>query len=39
VRGVEMLMKKSGITSPSVAKKLLMKYGSVKKAIDNYNKR
>lgn len=35
-RGIEMLMEKSGITDESAAKELLLKYGSVKKAIDNY---
>ena len=35
-RGVKMLMEKSGITSETKAKQLLLKYGSVKKAIENY---
>ena len=35
-RGIEMLMEKSGITDEATAKQLLLKYGSVKKAIDNY---
>jgi N-acetylmuramic acid 6-phosphate etherase len=35
-RGVEMLMEKTGIKDDDVAKQLLLKYGSVKKAIDNY---
>lgn len=34
-RGTEMLMERSGITDKSVAKELLLKYGSVKKAFDN----
>ena len=34
-RGIQMLMEKSGITSQALAKKLLLKYGSVKKAIEN----
>jgi len=34
-RGVQMLMEKSGITNQSVARELLLKYGSVKKAIEN----
>lgn len=37
-RGVEMLMEKAGITDTIMAKKLLLKYGSVKKAIENYDK-
>jgi N-acetylmuramic acid 6-phosphate etherase len=35
-RGVRMLMEKSGISDQATAKKLLLKYGSVKKAIENY---
>jgi N-acetylmuramic acid 6-phosphate etherase len=35
-RGTEMLMEKSGITEEATAKQLLLKYGSVKKAIDHY---
>lgn len=35
-RGVRMLMEKSGIRDQVAAKKLLLKYGSVKKAIENY---
>jgi N-acetylmuramic acid 6-phosphate etherase len=35
-RGIEMLMEKTGMTDKAGAKKLLLKYGSVKKAIDNY---
>jgi N-acetylmuramic acid 6-phosphate etherase len=35
-RGIEMLMEKSGIKNEATAKQLLLKYGSVKKAIDNY---
>jgi N-acetylmuramic acid 6-phosphate etherase len=35
-RGVEMLMEKSGITDEAIAKQLLLKYGSVKKAIDHF---
>ena len=35
-RGVRMLMEKSGIRDQGVAKELLLKYGSVKKAIENY---
>ncbi len=34
-RGVQMLMEKSGITNHATAKELLLKYGSVKKAIEN----
>jgi N-acetylmuramic acid 6-phosphate etherase len=34
-RGTEMLMEKSGITDKATAKQLLLKYGSVKKAIDH----
>ncbi len=34
-RGTEMVMEKSGITNKALAKKLLLKYGSVKKAIEN----
>ncbi|MEO8763352.1 MAG: N-acetylmuramic acid 6-phosphate etherase [Ginsengibacter sp.] len=36
IRGTEMLMQKAGITDEAVAKQLLLKYGSVKKAIENY---
>jgi N-acetylmuramic acid 6-phosphate etherase len=35
-RGIEMLMEKAGIRDVFAAKELLLKYGSVKKAIDNY---
>jgi N-acetylmuramic acid 6-phosphate etherase len=35
-RGIHMLMEKSGIKDERTAKKLLMKYGSVKKALENY---
>lgn len=35
-RGMEMLMEKSGIKNEATAKQLLLKYGSVKKAIDHY---
>jgi N-acetylmuramic acid 6-phosphate etherase len=35
-RGIRMLMEKSGIKDQVQAKKLLLKYGSVKKAIENY---
>ncbi|HEY5406115.1 MAG TPA: N-acetylmuramic acid 6-phosphate etherase [Ginsengibacter sp.] len=35
-RGVRMLMEKSGIKNEDAAKKLLLKYGSVKKAIENF---
>jgi N-acetylmuramic acid 6-phosphate etherase len=35
-RGVKMLMEKSGITSETKAKQILLKYGSVKKAIESY---
>jgi N-acetylmuramic acid 6-phosphate etherase len=35
-RGVRMLMEKSGITSETEAEQILLKYGSVKKAIENY---
>ncbi|MDQ6901542.1 MAG: N-acetylmuramic acid 6-phosphate etherase [Bacteroidota bacterium] len=35
-RGTQMLMEKSGITDASLAKQLLLKYGSVKKASENY---
>lgn len=35
-RGVNMLMEKSGIKNKAAAKKLLLKYGTVKKAIENY---
>ena len=35
-RGTEMLMEKSGITDETTAKQLLLKYGSVKKAIEHY---
>lgn len=35
-RGIRMLMEKSGIKDQGTAKKLLLKYGSVKKAIENY---
>jgi N-acetylmuramic acid 6-phosphate etherase len=35
-RGIRMLMVKSGIKDQGTAKKLLLKYGSVKKAIENY---
>ena len=34
-RGIRMLMEKSGIQDETAAKKLLLKYGSVKKAIEN----
>ncbi len=35
-RGTQMLMEKSGITDSALAKQLLLKYGSVKKASENY---
>ncbi len=35
-RGTLMLMEKSGITETALAKQLLLKYGSVKKASENY---
>ena len=35
-RGIHMLMEKSGIKDQRQAKKLLLKYGSVKKAVENY---
>jgi N-acetylmuramic acid 6-phosphate etherase len=35
-RGIRMLMEKSGIKDQGTAKKILLKYGSVKKAIENY---
>lgn len=35
-RGVEMLMGKSGIKNENDARELLLKFGSVKKAIENY---
>lgn len=35
-RGIRMLMERSGIKDKDHAKKLLLKYGSVKKAIENY---
>lgn len=35
-RGVRMLMEKAGIKNESKAKQILLKYGSVKKAIENY---
>ena len=35
-RGIRMLMEKSGIKDQNKAKKLLLKYGSVKKAVENY---
>ncbi len=35
-RGTEMLMEKAGIEDPEIAKALLLKYGGVKKAIENY---
>jgi N-acetylmuramic acid 6-phosphate etherase len=35
-RGIEMLMEKSGITDETTARQLLLKYGSVKRAIDHY---
>jgi len=35
-RGVKMLMEKSGIKSETKAKQILLKYGSVKKAIESY---
>ena len=35
-RGMRMLMEKLGIKDQVAAKKLLLKYGSVKKAIENY---
>ncbi len=35
-RGIRMLMERSGIRDQAKAKKLLLKYGSVKKAIENY---
>lgn len=35
-RGIRMLMERSGIKDQVQAKKLLLKYGSVKKAIENY---
>lgn len=35
-RGIRMIMEKSGINDQVTAKKLLLKYGSVKKAIENY---
>ena len=35
-RGIEILMEKSGITDKATAKQLLLKYGSVKKANDNF---
>lgn len=34
-RGVKMLMEKLGVTDYEVAKELLLKFGSVKKAVDN----
>lgn len=36
-RGVKMLMEKSGISSETEAKEILLKYGSVKRAVENYN--
>ena len=36
-RGVQMLMEKSGITDYEEAKAMLLRYGSVKQASDNYN--
>ncbi len=35
-RGIRMLMERSGIKDQRAARKLLLKYGSVKKAIENY---
>ena len=35
-RGIEMLEEKSGIKDHAAARQLLIKYGSVKKAIENY---
>jgi hypothetical protein len=35
-RGVEMLMEKTGIEDEAAAKHLLLKYGSVKKAMDHH---
>lgn len=35
-RGTKMIMDKIGITEYEVAKELLLRYGSVKKAVDNY---
>lgn len=35
-RGVHMVMEKTGITDKSIAKELLLKYGSVKKAIEKH---
>ena len=35
-RGTQMLMEKSGITDPVLARQLLLKHGSVKKASENY---
>ena len=37
-RGIEMFMEKSGIADKVAAKELLLKYGSVKKAIENYKR-
>jgi N-acetylmuramic acid 6-phosphate etherase len=34
-RGTKMVMEKAGITEYEEARKLLLKYGSVKKAIDS----
>lgn len=36
-RGTQMLMEKSSITDATLAKQLLLKYGSVKKASENYH--
>jgi N-acetylmuramic acid 6-phosphate etherase len=36
-RGIRMLMEKAGIKDQAAARRLLLKYGSVKKAIENYN--
>jgi N-acetylmuramic acid 6-phosphate etherase len=35
-RGIRMLMEKSGIRDERAARQLLLKYGSVKKAIENF---
>ena len=35
-RGIQMLIEKTGIKNSTEAKKLLLKYGSVKKAVENY---
>ena len=36
-RGTQMLMEKTGITDYEKAKALLLKYGSVKNAVDSFN--